>query len=85
MTRDTEFARIKRAVEQEKTKKVQGEAKLESLEQEEARILAEVKEMTGKDIVTAEDLQAYNDGIKSSIEEHIIEMKGILDEEGVSY
>lgn len=85
MTKETEFVRIKRAVEAEKTKKVQGEAKLESLKQEEERILAEVKELTGEDLTTPEEVGTYSERLKSTIEEKILKMKEILDSEGVAY
>lgn len=85
MTNESEFARIKRAVEAEKTKKVQGEAKMESLHQEEMRILAEVKELTGKELTTPEEVEAFTSDLKVDIQEKIMKMKEILDEEGVSY
>ena len=85
MSRETEFVRIKRAVEQEKTKKLQGEAKMESLKQEEIRIINEVKELTAKEMTSPEEVEAYTIEMKESIEKQILEMKSILDGEGVSY
>lgn len=85
MANETEFVRIKRAVEQEKTRKMQAEAKLDSLDSEKARILEEVKEVTGKELKTVEEVEAFASNLKQEIENHIVDMRKVLDEEGVSY
>lgn len=85
MTKETEFARIKRAVEAERTKKMQGEARMESLEREEKRMFAEATELTGETFNTAEEIETFATKLREKIENNISEMKEILDAEGVVY
>lgn len=85
MARETEFARIKRAVEEQKNKKVQAETRLESIEEERTRLFIEAKEITGKDFASAEEVEAYTNGLRQDIEGKVREMSEILNEEGVSY
>lgn len=82
---ETEFVRIKRAVEQAKTKKMQEEARISSLEAEKARVLDDVKELTGKELKTAEEVEAFAASMKDEIENKITEMRTILTEEEVSF
>jgi hypothetical protein len=83
--KETDFARIKRAAENERTKKLQAEAKLNSLGEEQERILLEVETLTGKPLRTSAEVDLYMSELKSQIEGKITEMKEILEAEGVSY
>lgn len=85
MSKETEFARIKRAVEEQKGKKVQAETRLESIEEERNRIFKEAKEITGKDFSSAEEVEAYTNELREDIEGKVREMGEILKQEGVSY
>ena len=81
----TDFDRIKQTVESEKRKKVQGEARIESLNEEEKRILEKLSEQLGKPIGSVEEVIQERDILQNKISSDIDEMKKILDEEGVSY
>lgn len=85
MAQETEFVRIKRAVEAEKVKKMQAEAKSESITAERERLLKEANEISGQQFENSEEVSAYVDKLKGEIEGNVREMSKILEEEGVSY
>ena len=81
----TEFTRIKQAVEEQKTKKMRGEARKSSLVEEQQRLHEEASKESGKTIDSTETLQKVSEEVKTGIESNIQKMKEILDEEGVDY
>lgn len=85
MTRETDFARIKRAVENEKTKKMQAEARTESLQDEKKRLLDEASTLAKQPFTSGEEIETYVTEMRASIEKDIAEMSAILKEEGVAF
>lgn len=81
----TEFERIKRAVEEEKRKTVQGEAKFESLQSEKTRILEETAKIIGYEVKTAAEIEVILKDRQTEIENEILKAKEVLDAEGVEY
>lgn len=81
----TEFEKIKNAVAEERRKKMQGEARIESLDAEKERLIKEANELTNQNFTTVEEIQAYADQKGEEIADHIKEMSSILREEGVLY
>jgi ABC-type Zn uptake system ZnuABC Zn-binding protein ZnuA len=81
----TEYAKIKQAVELQKTKKATGEARLVSLSEEETRIYADIERETGKKVTSKEELEVMNEQSQKDIADKIRKMKEILDAEGVAY
>jgi hypothetical protein len=81
----SDFQRIKNAAEEQKRLKAHGEARIQSLDEEKSRILADVSKDTGQMVASKEEAQAVSDTMKSDIEQQIMSMKDILDKEGVSY
>lgn len=81
----TEFEKIKNAVAEERRKKMQGEARIESLDAEKERLIKEANELTNQNFTTVEEIQEYADQKGEEIAEHIKEMSSILREEGVLY
>lgn len=83
MAKETRFQKIKQIVEEEKNKKVRGEARLNSLEEERARILEQVKEEADIDASSVEEIEKYGEKLKEEIESEIEKMAQILAEEGI--
>jgi hypothetical protein len=81
----TEFERIKKAVDIEKQRKVQGEARITSLEDEEQRILANLSRELNQPVSSKEEAEKLAETLKNDIESKIVKMKEILESEGVSY
>ena len=83
MAGETKFAKIKRLVEEEKTKKMRGEARLVSLEEESARIFKQVEEELGRPVASIEEAEAIGEELKEAIETDLNRMVAILKEEGI--
>lgn len=83
----TEFERIKQAVDAEKNKKLRGEARITSLNEEEERIFENITKLTDRSapITSIEEVNTISETMKSDIESKIMQMKQILDSEGVAY
>lgn len=79
---ETMFIKIKRIVEQEKEKKVRGEARISQLGEERKRIFAQLQEETGQNITSLEAAEKYSDKLRESIEDDVQSMEQILKEEG---
>lgn len=79
---ETKFSKIKRIVEQEKEKKVRGEARISQLGEERKRIFTQLQEETGQNITSLEAAEKYNDKLRESIEDDVQSMEQILKEEG---
>lgn len=81
----TEFERIKRAVEIEKDKKIKGEARISSFQEEETRIYQAASAQLEQEINGIGQMEKISQEMKEDIETKINEMKKILEEEGVQY
>ena len=81
----SEFARIKKAIETEKQRKVQNETRIETLKEEAKKLMDEVEVVLGRRPKDLSDLNEVIVNKKSEIETAIQEIKSILDKEGVSY
>lgn len=77
------FENIKRTVDQEKTKKVQGEARLTSLNEEKGRIFTQIQTEVGKPIASVEEAEQIAASLKDDITSEIKRMVEILKEEGI--
>lgn len=80
---ESTFQKIKRHVEEEKNKKVRGEARLASLTDEQERIFSQVQEETGKTINSIEEVEGICENLKENIESEIAKMVEVLREEGI--
>lgn len=80
---ESKFAKIKRIVEQEKNKKVAGEAKIAQLKDEKNRIFKSVEQEFGKKVSDVEEVVEIHDSLKAEIEEGITKMVDILKSEGI--
>ena len=79
------FERIKVAVNEQKEKKVRADTRKASLTEEQQRIFAKIKELTGKDLKTMDELEEYIGNLSFEINEDVQKMQKILDDEGVEY
>lgn len=77
------FVKIKRLVEQEKNKKVRGEARLASLQDEKERIFKQSAEELGKPVKSLEELETIKNQLAGSIEDDLNKMIEILSNEGI--
>lgn len=75
--------KIKRVVEQEKNKKVRGEARLASLQDEKERIFKQSTEELGKPVQSVEELESIKNQLAGSIEDDLNKMIEILSKEGI--
>jgi hypothetical protein len=83
MAKETQFQLIKRKVEEEKNKKVRGEATLTSLNNEQKRIFKQVEEEAGKPVSTVDEVEEICETLKVNIADDISKMVEILREEGI--
>jgi tRNA G26 N,N-dimethylase Trm1 len=83
MAKETQFQIIKRKVEEEKNKKVRGEATLTSLGNEQQRIFKQVEEEAGRTVSTVEEVEEICETLKVDIADDISKMVEILREEGI--
>ncbi|MGE7305860.1 hypothetical protein AAXE64_27295 [Priestia megaterium] len=79
----SKFEKIKRVVEEEKTKKVRNEARRAHLKEEEQRIYEQIKEEAGKEIKTVEEMEAFCTQMKADITSDIDKMAEVLKAEGI--
>ena len=79
----SKFQKIKAQVEEEKSKKVRGEARKSSLQEEKERIFATIQEEVGSELDSSEKIEQYSNELKEGIEKDIVEMAKILEEEGI--
>ena len=80
----TEFERIKKAIESEKQKKIEAQAKMETLNEEKKRITSEIQKILGSDF-NIEDLDDVISEKRKEIEDAISKIKSVLEKEGVQY
>lgn len=83
MAGESTFVKIKRIVEQEKNKKVSGEARLQSLGEEKERIFKQIKQETGKEISNIEEVEKIVTELEAEIKENITKMVEVLKSEGI--
>lgn len=83
MAEGSTFAKIKRVVEQEKNKKVAGEAKIAQLNDEKKRIFNQINQEFGKPVSEVEEVEAIHASLKTEIESDISKMLEILKSEGI--
>jgi hypothetical protein len=83
MAKETQFQIIKRKVEEEKNKKVRGEATLTSLNNEQKRIFKQVEEEAGRTVSTVDEVEEICETLKENIADDISKMVEILREEGI--
>lgn len=80
---DTKFTKIKRMVEEERDKKMRGEARLSSLQEEQTRIFNQINEEAGKEVSSVAEAEDICASLKSEIQSDIEEMERVLKEEGI--
>lgn len=83
MAGESTFSKIKRIVEQEKNKKVSGEAKLSSLDDEKNRIFKQINAEVNQEVSSVEEVESICDTLKQEIESDIAEMMEVLKSEGI--
>jgi hypothetical protein len=83
MAGESLFQKIKRNVEEEKNKKVRGEAKLSQLGDEQNRIFKQVQEEVGTSVSTVEGVEKICEDLKENINSDIAKMVEVLREEGI--
>lgn len=71
---------IKRNANKAQQDKVRAEAERASLEREEERILARIRETTGKDLKTVDELKAEKEALTAKVTEAMRDMAKALDE-----
>lgn len=81
----TEFIRIKNAAEEQRRKKIQGESRIQSLQEESKRIYATASQDAGETLSTKEGVANAAKRLETSITDRINEMKKILGEESVPF
>lgn len=85
MSNEKLYVRVKRAVEEQRRKSVQGETRVETLQAEEKRIFENITKELGYDANSLEELESVLAKNKTEIEEHVQEVANVLDEEGIDY
>lgn len=83
MAGESIFVKIKRIVEQEKNKKVSGEARLQSLTEERERIFKQINQEFGKEVTSVEEVETIVAALESEIKDDITKMVEILNSEGI--
>lgn len=83
MAQESTFVKIKRIVEQEKNKKVSGEARLQSLNEEKQRIFKQIEQELGKSVSSVEEVEAISAELETQIKNDISEMLKVLKSEGI--
>ncbi len=81
----SEYVRIKKAIDNEKQKKIQAETKIDALKEEIERLKDDIEKTIGVRPKTADELQDILVKQKTEIETEINKIKSILDKEGVLY
>jgi uncharacterized protein HemX len=81
----SDFARIKKAIQEQKDKKLQAEAKIETLKAEKQRLLEEAENVLETKVSSLAELETVLADKKQTIVTTIEKIKELLDKEGVSY
>lgn len=81
----TEFTRMKNAAEDQKRKKMQGEARIQSLEEEEKRIYTTASQEANQTLAKKEDIADKIQQLTERVVSIMEEARKIFEEEGVTY